>query len=1056
MPGRRAARLADSLSAMAIERRAGAPRLIEWTGERCVPWTRDIQVVYEHYHRYLWAAEIVRGRRVLDIGSGEGFGSAILAGVAEHVTGIDVDATTVQHATLNYSAASLAFEQGSALELERFEAGSFGAVVCFELIEHVADHERVLAGIERVLADDGVLVMSTPDRRMYTDATGIHNPFHEHELTEPEFRQLLGGRFAHMQLFGQRAVAGSRIAAIERPSPDRLTARPFALRRTGEDWRSAGEPAAMYLVAVASRSELPRLPTDSLLSDYELEIVREQMQLVAEAEQRAGAWHEELKRSQAQALDAEQRAATNAQARQRELDATFDRVAALREEIDALQVLRAAEQDELRRMRESVVWNAFQRARAKLYGTLGGQSSRRSRALQWTLRTGGGTLMGDRRREPDDRPSFAPIVLPSYDEPLASLIITAHTGAQLTAACLRSIAERTEGPAFETIVVDDAADADNARLWEAVQGATVLVNEPGIGYLRSVNRGAAAARGRYLVLMNNDVEVTPGWLRALVARAESAPDVGAVAAKLVYPDGRLQEAGGIVFRDGTAANFGNGDDPGFHEFNYAREVDYGSAACLLVRRDAWEALGGYDERYAPMYYEDADLCFGVRARGLRVLYEPRAHVVHHEGGTAGTDVSAGGKRHQELNRPKFVEKWRTQLERDQSRPSPPNLRRPSNRAAGPHVLVIDHRVPMADHDAGSLRMQRLCETLLELGCRVTFAPDDMCAHEPYTSALQALGIDVVHGATWMTRELAAIGHDLQLAIVSRPYVAARHTHLVREFAPRATIAYDTVDLHYVREQRRAELGTPHAEAKAATLRELELGLVRGSDVTIVVSDEEREQVESEAPGSHVIVVPVVNDVVERVPPLDGRAGVLFVGGFEHPPNVDAALMLVNEVMPLVWQRLGEVPVTIAGSKPTEEITALASSNVEVTGWVEDLQPLIDGARVMAAPLRFGAGMKGKITQSLGAGLPVVTTPTGAEGLGAADGHELLIADEPEALAERIVRLCTDDDLWRRMSGAGQGVVRRVASVELMRERLVELLELSDSDALRGAPSATGW
>ncbi|HKG40069.1 MAG TPA: glycosyltransferase [Conexibacter sp.] len=1038
---------------MAIERRAGAPRLIDWTGERCVPWTPDVQVIYEHYHRYLWAADLVQGHRVLDIASGEGFGSAILAESAAHVTGIDIDPTTVQHSQLNYAAPNLTFREGSALELEIFEPASFDVVVTFELIEHVTDHERVLAGIRHVLAPDGLLVISTPDRRMYSDATGAHNPFHEHELTEHELRELLGEHFEHVRLFGQRTAAGSRIAALEPTKP--LTTRPFALHRTGEDWREAGEPAPMYLVAVASAAALPELPPLSALNDYELAIVHQQLVQTARAEQALAA----AQHAHAQQLEAQRGASAHEHARaegyRHELGESFDRIAEQRREIEGLEVARAGDAADLRRMRESVVWNTFQRARGKLYGLLGGDDTRRARGFQWTVRAAGraaGTKSADA-----NGPAvltFDPIRFPAYEQPIASLVVTAHRGAEVTAACLRSIADHTEGPAYEVIVVDDAADADNARLWEAVEGAQILVNDPGIGYLRSVNRGAAAARGRYIVLMNNDVEVQLGWLRALVDRADETPDAGAVAAKLVYPDGSLQEAGAIMFRDGSAANFGNTGDPDFHEFNYAREIDYGSAACLLVRADAWAELGGYDERYLPMYYEDADLCFGLRANGYRVVYEPTARVIHHEGATAGKDVDSGAKRHQELNRPKFVEKWRTELERDQLPFSLANIRRASNRATGPHVLVIDHRVPMPDHDAGSLRMLRLVETLQELGCRVTFVPDDGACPQPYTQRLQASGVDVIYGSTWMSRELAAIGEDLQLAIVSRPYVAAQHTHVLREYSPQTVIAYDTVDLHYVREQRRAATGVPHAVAKAATIRELELGLVRGSDVTIVVSDEERDQLEREAPGSRVTVIPVVNEITERISPLEGRTGVLFVGGFEHPPNVDAALALVNDVMPLVWERLGDVPVTIAGSKPTPEIESLAGPNVEVTGWVEDLQPLIDGARTMAAPLRFGAGMKGKVTQSLGAGLPVVTTPTGAEGLGAEDGRDLLIAEDAEDLADRIVRLCSDDALWQELSRAGQDVVRRVASLELMRERLAALLALSAAEVPQPAPVAS--
>jgi GT2 family glycosyltransferase/SAM-dependent methyltransferase len=1019
---------------MAIERRAGAPRLIEWTGERCVPWTPDIQVVYEHYHRYLWAAELVRGRRVLDVASGEGFGSAILAGAAEGVVGVEIDATTVEHAQLNYAAPNLEFRVGSALELEQLEGGAFDVVVMFELIEHVSDHERVLAGIEHVLAPGGVLVLSTPDRRMYTEATGVHNPFHEHELSEPELRELLGARFAHAALFGQRAVAGSRISALQ-PPPQR-SSRPFALRRADGDWRAAEEPVAMYLVAVASQGELPPLPTDSLLADYELTILHRYAEQATLAGQQRDAAQAETERAKQTGREL-----------QRTLDESLERVAEQRREIKQLHEQHAADVAELRRIRESVVWNAFQRTRVKLYRVLGGPDSRRARALQSSLRTAGRVLGTPRR-------SAAPIAsplndeeirLPTSDEPLVSLVVTAYTGVDITAACLRSIATRTEGVPFEAIVVDDAADEDNARLWKRVHGARVIVNDPGIGYLRSVNKGAAAARGRYLVLMNNDVEVEVGWLRALVQRAESAPDVGAVAPQLLYPDGRLQEAGSIVWRDGTGWNYGRDQDPEHYEFSYAREVDYASAACLLVRTDLWNEVGGYDERFLPMYYEDTDLCFALRARGNRVLFEPAAQVVHHEGATAGTDLSSGAKRHQELNRPKFVDKWRELLERGHHESSPANVRRASRRTDGPRVLVVDHRVPTPDRDSGSLRMFRLIEQLVALGAGVTFAPDDVARHEPYTQALQALGVEVLYHPASIPQEIATTGDQFKLAILSRPYVSAQYLHMLREHAPAALIAYDTVDLHFVREQRRAELGEPHAQTKAATMRELELGLVRGSDATIVVSDEERELLEELVPGARVIVVPNANDVADDVAPLEGRRGVLFVGGFEHPPNVDGALFLVQSIMPLVWSRLPDIGVTIVGPHAPAEVQALAGPNVEVTGWVEDLQPLIDGARLMVAPLRYGAGMKGKVTQSLGAGLPVVTTPTGAEGLGAEDGTELLIGCDAAQLADRVVRAYTDDELWRRLSARGQDVVRRTASIELMRERLQELLALACAD-----------
>jgi glycosyltransferase involved in cell wall biosynthesis len=335
-------------------------------------------------------------------------------------------------------------------------------------------------------------------------------------------------------------------------------------------------------------------------------------------------------------------------------------------------------------------------------------------------------------------------------------------------------------------------------------------------------------------------------------------------------------------------------------------------------------------------------------------------------------------------------------------------------------------------------MKHMLENFIDIGCRVTFIPDNLVASQPYTRQLQEIGIEVLFGVCGVQAEIASIGTDLRLAVLSRPVIAPRYVDVIREHAPDAVIAYDTVDLHFVREGRRAALGNGRAR-KVASLREIELGLIRGSDVTITVTEDEREIVSSYVPGARVIVIPNANATAETVSAPTSRSGVLFVGSFEHPPNVDAAVALVRTVMPLVWQKIGPVPVKIVGPQPPQEVSELAGSTVDVMGWVKDLTPLYESARVMAAPLQYGAGMKGKVTQSLAAGLPVVTTPIGAEGLEAVDGRDMMIAEDPADLAERIVRLLEDDELWVRLSRAGQDVAARLFSPAIMRERLEELL-----------------
>jgi GT2 family glycosyltransferase/SAM-dependent methyltransferase/glycosyltransferase involved in cell wall biosynthesis len=1026
-------------------RRTGAPRLIDWTGERFVPWAPDVQVAYEHYHRYLWAAQLVPDQRVLDLASGEGFGSSILAATAKSVTGIDIDEDSVAHARLNYATANLDFRVGSALDLSGLEAGSFDVVVAFEMVEHVADHQRLLAEIDRVLAPSGLLVLSTPDRRLYTDGHGQANPYHVHELDEPEFRTLLGERFDHVVLWGQRVTTGSRIAALDDSAPNRAHA--VFLERSGEGWRESAEGPPLYLIGVASHEGFEPPPAESNLADYDLELMRTYEREAQAAQGRAEAEHadaedhkrmltetRELVLARDRALD--ERAGAHAA----ELHRMTAELARSRQEVEAAQADAAATRAQLQRYDSSVSWRAFQKARGKLYGRIG-ERSLLGRAVSGSLRAVGGAR--DRRKAELPRPPAPVIRFPSYDEPVASLVIPVHAQAELTAACLRSIVRNTEQPTYEVVLVDDTADDDTKHLLRSVENAQILVNEENLGYLRSMNRGVAAARGRHVVLFNNDTEVQPGWLHALVARAESADDIGAVTPKLVYPDGTLQEAGGIVFRDGDAWNYGKGHSADHPEYNFVRDVDYGSGAALLVRKDLFEAVGGYDERYAPIYYEDTDLSFALRERGYRTVYEPTATVIHVEGATSGTSTSSGSKRHQALNQPKFVAKWQTQLAA-QPWKAPEQIRRLANHwRTGPHVLVIDHRVPTPDQDSGSLRMLRLLEALDSQGCRITFLPDNLATYEPYTGRLRSMGVEVLDGPINLWQELVAIGPQLRLVIASRPYVAARYLHMLREHAPGATIAYDTVDLHHLRESRRGAIGEDGAAAGvAATMRELELGLMRGTDVTLVVTEEERAYVERDLPGTRVAVVPNAHEVVAEVAPLEGRSGLLFVGGFEHLPNIDAVQYLVRSILPLVRRRLGDVPVTIVGSKAPPAVLELVAAGVEVAGYVPDLETLLDRTRVMVAPLRYGAGMKGKVTQSLAHGLPVVTTTVGAEGLGAVDGRDMLIADDPEAFADAIVRAYSDDALWRTLSENGQAVVDRVCSIRTMHERMADLLAIA--------------
>lgn len=1038
-------------------RRGGAPRLIEWTGERCVPWAPDVQVVYEHFHRYLWARTLVEGKRVLDVGSGEGFGAALLSERAASVLGVEIDATTVEHSRLNYGGDNLEFRLGSATGLDVLSAASVDVIVAFEIIEHVDDHDAVLRGFEHVLAPGGLVIVSTPDRAAYAKANEQANPFHVHELTIDELEASLRGHFPNVTLFAQRTTTGSRIESLERGGEPRHA--DFSLEHAGDEWRVGGPPSPLYVLAVASASELPELVRDSTLSDFGLELLRAAERQGAEGVLAVQRHADHMESERMRALEALESANASAGELAAQVDGLTGQLAQAAAAVDTGRLELAAERDrmasdltELARVRASVTWRIFQRARARLYGAIGGPSSARAHLLSATLRRLGRATVGRNDPPPAAAPAFTPIAFPSFPDPVASIVVPIHSGAALTERCLRAILHATLDVPYELILVDDEADAETKALLRAVSGARILVNEQNLNYLRSVNRGAAEARGRHIVLLNNDTEPQPGWLGALTGRADSAPDIGVVTARLIYPDGTLQEAGGIVWRDGSGWNYGRGAHAGAAEYNFVREVDYGSAAALLVRSEVWREVGGFDEGFAPAYYEDADLCFAARAAGWRVMYEPKALVIHVEGASQGTDATDAGKANQERNRPKFVAKWREALREQLDNPGPERARLASDRRRGPHALIVDHSVPMWDRDAGSLRMYHLVRNLLELGWRVTFIPDNFAPTEPYTSELQGLGVEVLYGAVDVPLNIAEHGPRTRLAVLSRPYVAPRYLHIVRQHAPAARVAYDTVDLHYLREERRAVLAGNPTTKKAQGFKELELGLARASDVTLTVSEQEAERLRADAPGIDVEVVPLANDVWPDVAARDSRSGLLFVGGFAHDPNVDAVLHLVRVIMPLVWKELPGVGLTVVGANPPEEVRALASSGVAVPGWVADLTPLLASAAAMVAPLRYGAGVKGKVTEAMGAGLPVVTTPLGAEGLGAVEGRDLLLAADPEAFAAQIVSLLRDDELWAGLSAAGQELVRRTTSPAAQRAALRRLVDqpLEDPDV----PSAT--
>jgi GT2 family glycosyltransferase/glycosyltransferase involved in cell wall biosynthesis len=646
--------------------------------------------------------------------------------------------------------------------------------------------------------------------------------------------------------------------------------------------------------------------------------------------------------------------------------------------------------------------------------------------------------------------------LPNIAAPDVSIIIVLFNRSELTLACLRSIHATYHG-SIEVILVDNASSDETSRLLSKVTGAKIIRNAENRHFLLSANQAAKLARGRHILLLNSDAQLLPGTLDAALETMRSAPDIGAVGARIVRLDGTLQEAGSIIWRDGSCLGYGRDDHPDSWSYMFRRDVDYCSGAFLLTPRATWEKLGGFDETFAPAYYEETDYCMRLWENGLRTVYEPAAVILHYEFGSAAPATALELQaEHQKI----FAQRHSSALQQHHTSDTSVLAARTHLRGGktSRHVLVLDDRVPHPCLGSGYPRARTMLVAMQRLGCVITFYPmmEDLFEEWSTVYADFPRDIEVINemGPTLLEAFVRDRRGYYDTLVVSRPHNMNALKAVMREYPDGfkdMSIIYDAEALFAPRDigVRRLQ-GEPLSEQAIQKIYEDEVALAGLADRIIAVSEMDRSTFQNYG----INRVDVLGHSLEPAPtqrPFHDRSGFLFVGAIheEASPNGDSIIWFLTEIWPRIQAKLGPAATfTIVGLNKSERIRSLAGNGIVMLDRVQELTSMYDRVRVFVAPTRFAAGLPHKVHEAAARGVPVVGTPVLAQQLGWEDGIQFGVGADAETFADRCIQLHEREQLWRKIREAGIAAVQRECSPDLFEKQLQAILAAEPRPASR--------
>ncbi|UPQ74252.1 glycosyltransferase [Chryseobacterium nepalense] len=614
------------------------------------------------------------------------------------------------------------------------------------------------------------------------------------------------------------------------------------------------------------------------------------------------------------------------------------------------------------------------------------------------------------------------------ENPEVSIIIPVYNQIRYTLNCLYTIDQFDRDIQKEIIIINDKSTDHTLEYLKKINGITVIDNPENLGFLRNVNKGIHAAKGEYVYLLNNDVEVQENYLSSLLNVFSNKDNVGAVGSKMIFADNTLQEAGCLIFENTEIVNLGRCEAIDTPKYNFLRKVDYCSGCSLLFKRvDGSGNLNLLDEAFLPAYYEETDLCQRLKyEQGLDIYYQPGSEIIHFEN-ISYTGKDNGKELLLQKNREIFMSRWNQYFTNTRflDKGNTNNLNAFYKK---PNVLILEELIPKPDKDSGSRRFLEIIKILQKNQHRIILAVKQLNEEDDvYVDFFRGIGVEVCKDFVNAQDRIVKVKDQVQEALqfvdivwIFRPTGFDFWYKMIQEKLAGQKIIYDMVDLHYLRMERENEYIaiTKDRKKEMKFFRETEYAAMKTADVVVSISDEEKRIVSGQGIQNEKIFT--VSNIHEPVKTQEvaysQREGLLFIGGFYHMPNMDAVKFLYENIMPLVWAKDASIKINILGPDFPEEIKQQYNSDrFCILGYQKSVDYWFENSRIFVAPLRYGAGVKGKIGQALEFSLPVVTTEIGAEGMGLVDGVSALVSgNNAEHFADKILELYHNEKLWNAL------------------------------------------